>query len=155
VPPEIEPVELARLVDVSECSRVDDWSLRSALVRYAQPQPGRSSAVLAHVRRIEAVLHPQAKLLRAEGPEIWAALEGGGGPTTGPTAFVIAVLEVSQLLHGLGDTLAAWAVDVDGPRPDAEVDATTTDVQARLDALGVPDERDREPPPGYRGRRRG
>lgn len=155
MPAEIEPVELARLVDVSECSRVDDWSLRSALVRYAQPQPGRSGEVLALVRRIEAVLHPHAKLLRAEGPDIWAALEGGGGPTTGPTAFVIAVLQVTQVLHRLGDALAAWAVDVDQPRPDAEVDAATAEVKARLDALGVPDERDREPPPGYRGRRRG
>ena len=152
MPAEIEPVELARLVDVSECSRVDDWSLRSALVRYAQPQPGRSSEVLAHVRRIEAVLHPQAKLLRAEGPEIWAALEGGGGPTTGPTAFVIEVLKVSEHLNRLGDTLAAWAVDITAPRPDDEVDAVCAEVKARLDALGVPDERDRPPPPGVRRR---
>lgn len=152
MPAEIEPVELARLVDVSECSRVDDWSLRSALVRYAQPQPGRAGAVLALVRRIEAALHPQAKLLRAEGPLVWAALEGGEAPTTGPTAFVIEVLRVSQLLHRLGDTLAAWAVDVSAPRPDDEVDATCAEVKARLDALGVPDERDRPPPPGVRRR---
>ena len=152
MPAEIEPLELARLVDVSECSRVDDWSLRSALVRYAQPEPGRASSVLALVRRIEAVLHPHAKLLRTEGPAIWSALEGGGGPTTGPTAFVIEVLRVSQGLDRLGDTLAAWAVDVSAPRPDDEVDATTAEVKARLDALGVPDERDRPPPPGVRRR---
>jgi hypothetical protein len=152
MPAEIEPLELARLVDVSECSRVDDWSLRSALVRYAQPQPGRSSVVLALVRRIEAVLHPQAKLLRAEGDAIWAAVDGGGGPTTGPTAFVIEVLRAAQGLHRLGDTLAAWAADVTTPRPDDEVDATTAEVKARLDALGVPDERDRPPPPGVRRR---
>ena len=152
MPADIEPPELARLVDVAECSRVDDWSLRSALVRYAQPQPGRSSTVLALVRRIEAVLHPQAKLLRTEGPVVWAALEGGGGPTTGPTAFVIEVLRVTQGLHRLGDTLAAWAVDVTAPRPDAEVDATTAEVAQRLDALGVPDERDRPVPSGVRRR---
>lgn len=152
MPAEIEPVELARLVDVSECSRVDDWSLRSALVRYAQPQPGRAGQVLAVVRRIEAVLHPQAKLLRAEGPLVWDAVDGGGGPTKGPTAFVIEVLRASLPLHRLGDTLAAWAVDVTGPRPDDEVDAVVAEVTARLDALGVPDERDRPPPPGARRR---
>jgi hypothetical protein len=153
VPAEIEPPELARLVDLSECSRVDDWSLRSALVRYAQPQPTRSGTILANVRRIDAVLHPQAKLLRAEGPTIWAALEGTGeAPSTGPTAFTIAVLDVARRLHELGDVLAAWAVDPSQPRPDDEVDAVTAEVQSRLDALGVPDERDRRPPPGARRR---
>lgn len=149
---EIEPAGLARLVEVAECSRVGDWSLRSALVRYAQPQPGRASRILGLVRRIEAVLHPHAKLLRADGHTIWAALEGGGGPTTGPAAFVTEVLRVSQRLDHLGDVLAGWALDVSAPRPDAEVDAVTADVKARLDGLGVPDERDRPPPPGSRRR---
>ena len=155
MPAEIEPPELARLVDVAECARIDDWSLRSALVRYAQPQPERSSAVYAVIRRIDAVLHSQTKLLRAEGELLWAALEGGDAPTTGPTAFVLEVLRVARGLDRLGDVLATWATDVAAPRPDADVDDTTAALQARLDALGVPDERDREPPPGVRGRRRG
>lgn len=152
MPAEIEPPELARLVEVAEWARVDDWSLRSALVRYAQPQPGRASTILGLVRRIEAALHPQAKLLRAEGPAIWAAVGDGGGPTTGPKGFVVALLRVSQLLDGLGDTLAAWAVDPSAPRPDDEVDAVTAEVARRLDAMGVPRDGDRPVPPGARRR---
>lgn len=152
VPAEIEPPELARLVDVAECPRVDDWSLRSALVRYAQPQPRRASVILGLVRRIDAALHPQAKLLRAEGPAIWAALRDGGGPTSGPAGFVVAVLRVSALLDRLGETLAAWAVDPSAPRPDAEVDTVTAEVARQLDAIGVPPEGDRPVPPGARRR---
>jgi hypothetical protein len=152
VPAEIEPPELARLVDVAECPRVEDWSLRSALVRYAQPQPGRASVILQLVRRIDGAVHPQAKVLRVEGPTIWAALRDGGGPATGPAGFVVAVLRVSLLLDGLGDALAGWAVDPSAPRPDDEVDTVTAEVARRLDALGVPDERDRPIPPGVRRR---
>lgn len=151
MPAEIEPPELARLVDVAEHARVEDWSLRSALVRYAQPQPGRASTILGLVRRIEAVLHPQAKLLRSEGPAIWEAIASGGGPTSGPQAFVVAVLRVTQALDALGGTLAAWAVDPSADRPDAEVDAVTAEVTRQLDAIGVPHQGDRPRPPRGRG----
>src|SRR5262249_41526556 len=63
VPVELQPPELARLVDYAERPRRDDWSLRAALVRYAQPEPQRVSAILDLVRRIEWALRPHQKLL--------------------------------------------------------------------------------------------
>ena len=80
MPGEIEPVELARVVDFAERSRVGDWSLRSALVRYAEGQPERVSQVLEQVRRLDAALHPYAKVLEKRGAEVWRSLDGGGSP---------------------------------------------------------------------------
>lgn len=143
---EIRPRELADLVDLSERPRVDDWSLRAALVRYAQREPERVSAVLEVVRRIEAVLHPQAKVLAKEGPQTWDAVTAG---TPGPMPDL---LRAMQPLDALGDRLAAWAVDRAGDPPDAEVDRVVASVTARLDELGVPREQRERPPPGARRR---
>ena len=35
VPAEVEPAELAQLLDFAECPHTENWSLRAALVRYA------------------------------------------------------------------------------------------------------------------------
>lgn len=51
------------LLDFAERSRADDWSLRAALVRLAQPEPVRVSQVLEVVRRIEAALGPVRRSL--------------------------------------------------------------------------------------------
>src|SRR5690606_7747093 len=75
MPPELRPTALAELVELSERPRVDDWSLRAALVRYAQPEPVRVSQVMELVRRIEAALQPHMKLLAERGEELWAAVE--------------------------------------------------------------------------------
>ena len=56
VPADIEPPELARLLDFAERPRTQDWSLRAALVRYAQPRPQSVSDLLDLVRRLEAAL---------------------------------------------------------------------------------------------------
>lgn len=52
-----------RLVDYAESPRVGDWTLRSALVRFGQPEPVRSSAVLELVRRTDGALRPHSRLL--------------------------------------------------------------------------------------------
>lgn len=52
-----------RLLSYAESPRVDDWSLRGALVRYAQPRPTRASAVLELVRRTDAALKPFGRAL--------------------------------------------------------------------------------------------
>ena len=80
VPAEIEPVELARVVDFAERSRVGDWSLRSALVRYAEGQPERVSQVLEQVRRSTPALHP----LRQGARE--ARRRAVGAPSTAATS---------------------------------------------------------------------
>jgi hypothetical protein len=136
VPGVPEPAELARLVDLSEWPRTGDWSLRAALVRYAQPEPQRASAVLEVVRRIEWALQPQLQRLGKEGPAIWAAVAGDGEPPEGAGPLVALLREV-QPLDQLGDVLAGWAADISTPRPDGEVDRVTASVTAALDGLGI------------------
>jgi len=148
----LEPPELARLVDYAECSRVGDWSLRSALVRYAQAEPVRVGQVLDVVRRIEFALHPHAKLLASRGPELWAA-HRDGDPLRGDAAasLVVALLGAMARLDQLAEVLAHWAVDRSAFRPDDEVDAAVAEVGALLDERGVGRE-ERERPPGRRSR---
>jgi len=54
-----------RLVDHAESSRTGDWSLRSALVRFAQPEPTRAGAVLELIRRTDGALKPHRRRLEA------------------------------------------------------------------------------------------
>jgi hypothetical protein len=124
------------LLDAAERPRVQGWSLRSALVRYAQPQPVRASQVLELVRRIEWALKPHLKLLERDG--LGAA----------PDQNVAGVLEALADLDALGDDLATWATDPPrNERPDARVDATLAAVTAKLEALGVPKEDGPRPRP--------
>ena len=155
---EVEPAELAQLLDLAERPRVENWSLRAALTRYAQPQPQRGSAVIELVRRCEAALHPHAKLLAKRGTELWPAVasddddDDDSEPSDDPTdARILGVLRAMQQLDGLADVLATWAVDRAEPRPDDEVDRTVQEVMAQLEALGV--EREERPPPPRGGRR--
>jgi len=148
VPGEIQPVELAHVVDFAERSRVGDWSLRSALVRYAEGQPERVSAVLEQVRRFDAALHPHNKVLEKRGPDLWAVLDGGRDATP-DDELLVELLRVAVELDRLGDVMAVWADDRAGPRPDDAVDAATAAAAARLDELGVPRE---EAPPRRSGR---
>jgi hypothetical protein len=143
-----EPAELARLIDFAERPRTQDWSLRAALVRYAQPEPQRVNDLLDLVRRIEWALGQQSAVIERDGPELWAAIQhdtaaGESDP------YLVGVLQAAREVDMLGDLLATWAVDRAGPRPDAQVDAVVRDVGPRLDMLGVP--REERPPPRSRG----
>jgi hypothetical protein len=149
VPAEIEPPALARLIDFAERPRTHDWSLRAALVRYAQPEPERVNGILELVRRVESALAKHTKLVEREGPDLWNAFETDVAPSEAGTG-VIELLRATAALDGLGDVLAAWAVDRAGVLPNAEVDRVTADVTQRLDALGVPRE-ERARPPRQRG----
>jgi hypothetical protein len=143
---DVEPPELARLLDTAERSRTGDWSLRSALTRYAQPQPRRVGAVLEVLRRTTGALHPHLKHLRSEGQALWDALDAPPAEDDDPA---LGLLRALAALDQLGDRLAAWAVDWRSPGPDEEVDAVVARLAADLDALGVPretrDERARPP----------
>jgi hypothetical protein len=149
VPAEIEPPALARLVDFAERPRTQDWSLRAALVRYAQPQPQRVNDLLDHVRRIEWALGRHGKVLQRHGPAVWEAFDGGTLPSDREHAQVVKLLRVVSELDQIGDVLAGWAVDISADPPNAEVDATIQEVGAQLDAIGVPHEE--RPPPRQRG----
>jgi len=147
VPSVLEPPALARLVDFAERPRTHDWSLRAALVRYAQPEPQRVNDILELVRRVDWALGQQTTVLAKQGQALWDALEGGAA--FDGDAQLLGVLRAAQALDGLGDGLATWAVDRVGTRPDDEVDSVVEEVAQQLDALGVPHE-ERTPPP--RGR---
>lgn len=146
MPVDIEPPELARLIDFAERSRAGDWSLRSGLVRYAQPEPERVNQILDLVRRTEWALRAQSKVIQNDGRELWAALETPANPSSSSPADLIGLLAATAELDRLGDIVAEWAVDRSVTRPNAEVDAITTDVARRLDELGVPREEQARPP---------
>ena len=143
---DIEPPELARLLDAAERPRVDNWSLRAALTRYAQPQPQRASDVIELLRRIESALRPHQAELERDGTAAWAAV---GDP--GDDRLVGHLLRALADLDRLGDELASWAVRGGHGRPDDAVDAVVGDLTERLGALGVERE-ERIPPPGARRR---
>ena len=145
MPADIEPAALARLVDFAERPRTEDWSLRAALVRYAQPQPQRVNDLLDLVRRTEWALGQHAAVLQRDGATLWDALDGDTLPSDAEHAHLVQLLCVVTELDRIGDVLAGWAVDISGDRPDAAVDAVIADVGTRLDALGVPHE-ERSPP---------
>ena len=149
MPDDVEPAELSRLLDFAERPREHDWSLRAALVRYAQPQPERAAQILKLVRRIDAALRGHRKLFERDGPAVWTQLTARG-PSNGASPEAIGVLEAAAEMDRIGDRLATWAVDRAGERPDHDVDELIADVTARLDALGVPRE-PRERPPRSRG----
>ena len=144
MPAEIEPPELGRLVDYAERPRTDDWSLRSALVLYALPQPQRVNDILVQVRRVDRALGKQSKRLDREGTELWSALQAGDDGDE-----LVALLQAARELDELGDSVVLWAVDRTRESPDAQVDTVVADVGARLDALGVP--YDERPGPRNRG----
>lgn len=151
MPADPEPPELARLLAFSERARTGDWSLRSALVRYAQGQPQRVSDLLEVVRRIEAALHPFERALRADGPTVWRAMAADELPADEGARQLVALLRTTAEVDRLGDDLAAWADDRTGPRPDARVDEVTAWATAQLDAAGIAREERSGPPPRRRG----
>jgi hypothetical protein len=148
VPADLEPTELARLLDFAERPRVGDWSFRAALTRYAQPEPQRVGDLLELTRRIEFAIRPHVKAVEREGAAFWQALQSSDG-SSAVEPFVVELLRAMVELDRLGDVLAAWALDPAAERPDALVDEITADVARRLEHLGVP--REQRPRPA-RGR---
>lgn len=126
--------EAAQLADYAERPRDGAWSLRSALVRYAQQAPVASSAVLELVRRTDAALAPH----RRELERTQVAAMGSAGA-------VLDLLTVAVVLDELGDVLAVWARDrAPADPPTALVDELASQAFTRLAELGVP--RETRPP---------
>jgi hypothetical protein len=148
VPADVEPAALSQLIDFAERPHIENWSLRAALVRYAQPQPQRVNDLLDVVRRIQGALGAQSATLQGDGERIWDALEHDTRPAD--INSLVELLDAAREIDRLGDALAAWAVDISGPRPDDTVDAVVADVTGRLERLGIPQE-ERTPPRRSRG----
>lgn len=123
---------MALLVDYAERARTHEWTLRSALVRYAQIAPERASVVLELIRRTDGALHH---------------LQGHPERVTAQDEPVLAVAAV---LDGLGDVLARWA-DERGAPPHDEVEDQARAAASALAELGI----EREQWDGRRGRGRG
>jgi len=98
VPAEIGPPALAQLVDFAERPRTEGWSLRAALVRYAQPQPQRVEDLLGLVRRVERALGQHAHEIERRGPEHWEALGGRTPASSEVAARVVGVLSAAREL---------------------------------------------------------
>lgn len=144
--PELQPPELARLVDHAERPRAGDWSLRGALVRYAQFRPGHVRDLMDLVRRLDHALHTQAKVLAGDGEALWRALDGEPDQLPADARFALELLRVAQDLDGVADEVVAWAEDRAGDLPDAQVEAAVARIGRRLEELGVgPEERARPP----------
>lgn len=129
------------LVEYAERPRVDGWSLRAALVRYAQPEPARAGAILELVRRTDGALKPFAKLLSGAPHLISIAdrdpAEDAAEELADDEATVVALLRVAMALDRLGDVLATWATNRSDERPDAEIDAIARRAFVMLADLGV------------------
>ncbi len=57
--------EVASLLNYAEAPHTGDWTLRSSLVRLAQPDPARVGALLQVMRRLDAPLHHVTRALQA------------------------------------------------------------------------------------------
>lgn len=112
---------LAQLAGFDEAPGSAGWTLRSALVRFAQPEPDRASAVLEVVRRIDAALLRAARDAGAD--------DGGRAE--------IAIRSAVEELGALGAALATWASSPSGPSPSATIDRVTREVMKLLDEAGV------------------
>lgn len=145
---EVQPSELARLLDLGERPRSDNWSLRAALTRYGQPRAQLASDVTEVLRRVEGALKAHGKTFEREGPAIWQAVTTE--EVDGEHRALVDLLGVAAALDTMGDALATWAADITRERPDATVEASVTALANRLDAIGVP--REEAPPRGSRGR---
>lgn len=132
---EVEPPELARLLNFAERPREQDWSLRAALCRYAQPEPQRVSDVLGAVRRIDfAMQGPVLKHVEQNGPALWAALQSDAPATDD---VLLGLLRAMTDLDQLGDVVVGWAVDRSGGRVNDAIDTAVASVERDLDDLGV------------------
>ncbi|MEL7156310.1 MAG: hypothetical protein AAFN30_06900 [Actinomycetota bacterium] len=162
------------LVNLSERARSEGWTFRSALVRFAQPEPLRSAVIMEFIRRGEAALQPLQSIL-ADGRLVELARlldsnDGHGGdasdhgdhdalegyqslvPLTDDELAALPLVRAVLTLDDLGQTLAEWAPSAPAPGPVATVDDTLARLRTRFDDLSVPVESG--PPGPGRGRRR-
>lgn len=136
--------DVESVIEYAERPRLDGWSLRAALVRYAQPEPARAGAVLELVRRTDGALKPHAKRLARE-PRLLELAEGDetpddetpGDETDEERDTVMALVRVALVMDHLGDVLASWASTRSDDRPDDEIDTIARSAFAMLGALGV------------------
>lgn len=163
------------ILNYAEGPRVADWTLRSALVRLAQPHPLRSEAVLQLVRRLDAALKPMIRPLQDHGVHTQRSIPGGAQHVADTRLVDLAAdpdllaayqhkveLDDTELssahlvrlaleMDGLADVLAGWAAAGPVNPPLSEIDRTCAEVLKSMNDLGVPEEARWDGPPGSRG----
>jgi len=135
------------LVNYAESARAGDWTMRSALVRLAQPEPMRASATVELIRRLDTALHPVARSLerhtticdRQLSPEAlsrhddeWVLTEPAE-PV--PDGRVVDLARLSRLDPGFAALVAASYTDVEELSDDEQAALPLLAVAARLDEL--------------------
>lgn len=134
-PPEGLP-DGPHLVDYAESSRVGDWSLRSALVRFAQPEPTRAGAVLELIRRTDGALKPHRRLLESTVVPTHPALGSDALEVEGDTVSVSP--DATRLLDARAADLARAGVRLpDGAAVVAAYAAAEGVPQSELDAAAL------------------
>ncbi len=160
----VEVDEQNSILNYAEAPRVGDWTLRSALVRLAQPHPLRSEAVLQLVRRLDAAIRPMVRPLQQHGVTSQRSIPGGAQKiadtrlvdVASDSAVLAAYGEMVELddaeqasihlvdlalqLDKLSNTLSAWAAAGSDGAPLAEIDNTCARVLKAMNDGGVPEE---------------
>ena len=128
----VEADPVLSLLNYAESPRTDDWTLRSALVRLAQPEPQLVADVLVRVRRLDAVLHHVARALERHTVVCDRAVtvESVAGPPLDPYPDT-RTADVARLAASAGDD---HDVVIETYLGDVDLDA---DERAALPLLGV------------------
>ncbi len=118
---------LSGLLDYEERPRTGDWGLRSALVRYAQPEPARAGELLQLVRRLNATLHTARRVLEPTTVKcdhaltLVGAVESDDGPLVDPVA-PYADIRIADLARLARDAPDDFDAVVDGYAEQAPLD---------------------------------
>ena len=132
MPAEVEPAELAQLIDFAERPHTENWSLARRWSATRHRNLERVNDLLALVRRIQRELDAQSTTLQRDGEEIWAALEHD---TRSPDiAPLVELLDAAKEIDRLGDALAAWAVDISARVPTTR--STLSSAMSRVAWIG-------------------
>lgn len=119
------------LIDYAEAERVGRWSLRSALVRYAQPQAERASAILELVRRTDAALASHRALLERHPVAVDPDLGRGSDPTAARLWPDARITDLARLDH------RCTALIADAVAGYESVSTLTADEHRLIPILGV------------------
>jgi hypothetical protein len=104
------------LTEYADRILVNGWCLRSALVRYAQAQPVRATALHTMMRRLDAAIVPSSSLRES-------------------------LLPTVARFDELALMMSTWAADrAAHPRPDDAVDEIMAQATAEFERLQVPKE---------------
>jgi hypothetical protein len=104
------------LTEYADRILVNGWCLRSALVRYAQAQPVRATALHTIMRRLDAAIVASSPVRDS-------------------------LLETVSRLDALALVMSTWAADPSAhPRPDNTVDEVMMSTVSEFERLKVPEE---------------